>query len=106
MKHILAAPQRELLAQLAWSNVLLGFDYDGTLAPIVADPARAELRADTRRLLTRLAELYPCVVVSGRAVATSSASIVLPVPGSPLINSGRCQISAALTASFRSSVAT
>jgi len=68
MRHILAAPQRELLAQLAWSNVLLGFDYDGTLAPIVADPARAELRAETRRLLAQLAELYPCVVVSGRAV--------------------------------------
>jgi trehalose 6-phosphate phosphatase len=68
MKHILAEAQRDVLAQLSWSNVLLGFDFDGTLAPIVADPARAELRATTRRLLDELARLYPCVVISGRAV--------------------------------------
>ncbi|MEO6710153.1 MAG: trehalose-phosphatase [Planctomycetota bacterium] len=68
MKQILAAAQRELLAQLAWSNVLLGFDYDGTLAPIVSDPAKASLRAPTRKLLAELARLYPCVVISGRSV--------------------------------------
>jgi trehalose 6-phosphate phosphatase len=68
MKNILAESQRQLLAQLSWSNVLLGFDFDGTLAPIVTDPARAELRASTRRLLDELARLYPCVVISGRAV--------------------------------------
>lgn len=68
MRRLLAAPQRELLARLAWSNVLLGFDFDGTLAPIVPDPARAALRPSTRRLLARLARLYPCVVISGRAL--------------------------------------
>jgi len=68
MKHILSAAQNEVLEQLAWSEVLLGFDFDGTLAPIVDDPARAELRASTRRLLGELARLYPCVVISGRAV--------------------------------------
>ncbi len=67
-KNILALAQREVLAQLAWSNVLLGFDFDGTLAPIVAQPDEAALRAPTRRLLTTLAALYPCVVISGRAV--------------------------------------
>ena len=35
MKDILASAQRDVLAQLSWSNVLLGFDFDGTLAPIV-----------------------------------------------------------------------
>jgi trehalose 6-phosphate phosphatase len=68
MKHVLAEGQREVLAQLAWSNVLLGFDFDGTLAPIVAEPEQAALRALTRRLLAALARLYPCVVISGRAV--------------------------------------
>jgi hypothetical protein len=38
--------------------------------------------------------------------ATSSASMVLPVPGSPLISSGRCRVMAALTARVRSRVAT
>jgi hypothetical protein len=33
-----------------------------------------------------------------RLAATSSASMVLPVPGSPLISSGRCRVMAALTA--------
>jgi trehalose 6-phosphate phosphatase len=45
---------------------LLAFDFDGTLAPIVADPAQAEMRAETQRLLTRLAALRPCAVLSGR----------------------------------------
>lgn len=67
MKNILARTQREVLARFAGSKALLGFDFDGTLAPIVADPGRAALRASTRRLLARLAGLYPCVVISGRA---------------------------------------
>ena len=40
------------------------------------------------------------------APATSSASIVLPVPGSPLTSSGRLSVMDALTASIRSWVAT
>lgn len=55
------------LANFASSNVLVGFDYDGTLAPIVSRPARARMRAVTRRLLSRVAESYPCVVISGRS---------------------------------------
>jgi hypothetical protein len=48
-----------------------------------------------------------CHCMSGmpRAAATSSASIVLPVPGSPLTRSGRLSVAAALTASIRSGVA-
>src|SRR5262245_13372553 len=41
-----------------------------------------------------------------RVRATSTASIVLPVPGSPLTSSGRSSAIAALTASVRSSVET
>jgi hypothetical protein len=40
------------------------------------------------------------------ALATSCASTVLPVPGSPLISSGRCNAMAAFTATRRSSLAT
>jgi trehalose 6-phosphate phosphatase len=67
MKDILSRVSRELLQQFAWSKVLLAFDYDGTLAPIVSDPDRAQMRPSTRRLLRRLALLYPCVVISGRS---------------------------------------
>ncbi len=61
MKHLLSRENRELLAQLAWSNVLLAFDFDGTLAPIVADrrpggdarPHRAAVRHGLRALPVR-----------------------------------------------------
>jgi trehalose 6-phosphate phosphatase len=72
MKDILARAQHEVLEQIAWSNVLLGFDLDGTLAPIVPDPERATMRLGTRRRLNDLAALYPCVVISGRAVADAA----------------------------------
>lgn len=51
----------------ASSNVLLAFDFDGTLAPLVSAPAHATMRASTRRLLKRASKLYPCVVITGRA---------------------------------------
>jgi trehalose 6-phosphate phosphatase len=67
LKDILARSHRRVLADFARSNVLLAFDYDGTLAPIVCDPERAVMRRKTRRLLGRLARVYPCVVISGRS---------------------------------------
>ncbi|MFH0903089.1 MAG: trehalose-phosphatase [Pseudomonadota bacterium] len=67
MRNILARANREVLQQFAWSKVLLAFDYDGTLAPIVSKPDLAVLRPTTRRLLEELVRLYPCVVISGRA---------------------------------------
>src|SRR5262245_22056428 len=68
MQTILAHDQRELLAGFAHSNVLLAFDYDGTLAPIAPTPDAAQMRRDTRQLLTQVARLYPCIVISGRAL--------------------------------------
>lgn len=69
MRSILASANREVLAQFAWSNVLLAFDYDGTLAPIVPEPAHALLRPRTRDRLAQVAALYPCIVISGRSRA-------------------------------------
>jgi len=69
VKDLLAPQQAAVLEELARSEVCLGFDFDGTLAPIVPDPARAALRPTTRTLLARVAELFPAVVISGRAAA-------------------------------------
>jgi trehalose 6-phosphate phosphatase len=69
MKNILAPPQRSLLRDLADSRVLLAFDFDGTLAPIVRDPEAAAMRRRTARLLAQVTAAYPCVVISGRARA-------------------------------------
>lgn len=67
MRYVLAGANRELLKAFACSNMLLALDFDGTLAPIVNDPARAEMRATTRGLLREVAGRRPCVVISGRA---------------------------------------
>lgn len=67
MWHILAKRHVSVLTAFATSNVLVAFDYDGTLAPISADPERAPMRARTRRLLGAVADRYPCIVISGRA---------------------------------------
>jgi trehalose 6-phosphate phosphatase len=64
--NILVPRNLHTLSGFAASNVLLAFDYDGTLAPIASAPAAAKMRAATRRWLTRVARLYPCVVISGR----------------------------------------
>lgn len=49
------------------TGTLLAFDFDGTLAPIVADPAQARIRPRTARLLTAVCRRFKCVVISGRA---------------------------------------
>lgn len=67
MKDILREDSRAVLEKFAESNVLVALDFDGTLAPIVADPDHARIRAETVDLLKELAVLYPCVVLSGRA---------------------------------------
>jgi len=71
MRNILSRANRDVLQQFAWSKVLLAFDYDGTLAPIVSRPERAVMRASTRQLLEDLIQLYPCIVISGRAQSDS-----------------------------------
>lgn len=68
-RDLLGKEGLEVLAQFVSSNLLLAFDFDGTLAPIVAEPNDARMRARTRELLVRTARLYPCIVVSGRAAA-------------------------------------
>jgi trehalose 6-phosphate phosphatase len=67
MKNILCANNRSDLKKFTSANVLMAFDFDGTLASIVSDPDRAAIRPRTRRLLQILTSLYPCIVVSGRS---------------------------------------
>src|SRR6267143_787500 len=72
---------------------------------------------ESRRRLTASYSYRPCCALvvdlmchsssgSPTAFATSMASMVLPVPGSPFTNSGRWSVIAALTARVRSSVDT
>ena len=69
MKSIQGHAGRKALRDYAAKRVLLAFDFDGTLAPIVRDPDRAAMRPSTADLLIKVATRYPCVVISGRARA-------------------------------------
>jgi trehalose 6-phosphate phosphatase len=60
---------------LARERTLLAFDFDGTLAPIVADRTAAAMRPETRALLRATALLYPCAVISGRRRADVAARL-------------------------------
>jgi trehalose 6-phosphate phosphatase len=67
MQYLLSRASRAMLKRLARQRTLCAFDFDGTLAAIVEHPGRAGMPDRTRRLLGRLAALYPCVIISGRA---------------------------------------
>lgn len=67
MKDLLSARHRPSLARFVGAGVLLAFDYDGVLAPLVKAPGGARMRQATRDLLRRVGRHYPVAVVSGRA---------------------------------------
>lgn len=71
MRDILHPSHRAVLERFAGvetpNPVLLAFDYDGVLAPVVRDPGGAGMRRTTRDLLVRLARRYPVAAVSGRS---------------------------------------
>lgn len=61
-------------------RVLMLFDYDGTLTPIVARPEAATLGDETRKMLTVLAgrNRFVVGVVSGRGLADLEAMVAVP----------------------------
>jgi len=81
MNTTLDAALRRRLVALAKQDSLLAFDFDGTLAPIVADPDRAVLPDTTRALLSALAAHRRCAVLSGRALDDLRARLA----GLPLV---------------------
>lgn len=60
-------PEAEaLLDDLAAGDLVVLLDYDGTLTPIVDDPAAATLAPATREAMERLGQELPLAIVSGR----------------------------------------
>lgn len=82
-------PSKKLHALLSWSTLkrrlkrsrrlVLLFDYDGTLTPIVGRPEQARLSASMKAVLKRVASLQGVTVgvVSGRALADVRAAVGL-----------------------------
>ena len=68
-RDVLSPDHRGLLEQFTRSNVLVAFDYDGTLAPIAGTPDRARMRDSTRTSFRRVSDSFPTVIISGREQA-------------------------------------
>jgi len=73
-----SARMSEIRARLADRTPAVFLDYDGTLTPIVEDPARATLPGETRAVLRRLSDLCPVAVVSGRDLPDVFGMVDLP----------------------------
>lgn len=69
MRYFFGAEGRARLMELFNSRLLVAFDFDGTLAPIVANPEAARLSAATARLLHDLSERVPVALISGRGLS-------------------------------------
>ncbi len=68
MKDLFSPDGLRLLESFCYANTLFAFDFDGTLAPIVADPEAAACRPCVREALDRLAQLAPVAILSGRGL--------------------------------------
>ncbi|MEP7050267.1 MAG: trehalose-phosphatase [Pseudomonadota bacterium] len=75
MRRLFARANLALLHQFTRSTPILAFDYDGTLAPIVADRERAEMLPRTVHLFSQVCEMYTCAVISGRSRADVAARL-------------------------------
>jgi hypothetical protein len=77
-RHVVPSDPGDPLAPFLRDPAMAGIfsDFDGTLSPIVADPALAEPLAGVPELLGELARRYQVVaVVSGRPVAFLAARL-------------------------------
>jgi trehalose 6-phosphate phosphatase len=64
LPHALSAT---LAAAASAAETVLALDYDGTLAPIVGDPASAFLPESMKGALERAAASFPLVILTGRS---------------------------------------
>ena len=69
MRHLFRPEGEHALALALRQQPLLAFDFDGTLAPIVARPEDARLSAAVSARLKALATQLPLAIVTGRTVA-------------------------------------
>lgn len=69
MKHLFSSEGQQALAAVLARKPLLAFDFDGTLAPIVARPDDARVSAAVSHRLAQLAHWRPIAIVTGRKVA-------------------------------------
>lgn len=69
MQHLLTAAGEAALAAMVRRPMLLAFDFDGTLAPIVARPELVEVPTGVSDRLRRLSAHTTVAVITGRSLA-------------------------------------
>jgi trehalose 6-phosphate phosphatase len=69
MQHLFTPSGDDALREVLRLKPLLAFDFDGTLADIVARPDDARIDSRVSQLLATLAGRLPLAIVTGRAVA-------------------------------------
>lgn len=69
MQHLFTKKGEAALAATLQHRPLLAFDFDGTLAPIVARPAEARIPTAVAVRLSWLVERLPVAIITGRSVA-------------------------------------
>lgn len=69
MRHLFTDEGEAALKDVMRRGPLLAFDFDGTLAPIVARPDQASVPAAVSRGLAQLAQCLPVAIITGRSVA-------------------------------------
>jgi len=91
MKDLFSNEGQRAVAAVLALKPLLAFDFDGTLAPIVARPDDVHVAADVKLRLAQLSRWRPVAIITGRRIAdvaprlgfeppTSSAAMVPRIP--------------------------
>lgn len=68
MEYLLTPKNIQILRSFSLVNTLIGFDFDGTLAPIQDDPSKVSIMPDCEQYLKRLALVRPVAIITGRSV--------------------------------------
>jgi trehalose 6-phosphate phosphatase len=69
MVYLFSAAGRAALYDFVRQSTLYAFDLDGTLAPIVDDPAGIAIQDEVRQSLIQLNDITPVAVITGRSRA-------------------------------------
>lgn len=78
MNYLFSSGGLQTLRSFCRAGTLVALDYDGTLAPITADPSDAFMASATRHLVDSVARLYPTVVLTGRSRTDAMRLLDLP----------------------------
>lgn len=80
MRYLLTPSGKKILESLSFTQTLYAFDFDGTLAPIVATPNQAKPLATTCSLIKAIATKLPVAIISGRSVADLRKRLGISIP--------------------------